>query len=142
MAAWQIAESPDGVVAAAHPLAARAGIETALLVAGAGAALAWLPGTLGLFSMFAGLGLSAGANAVIVGALWAELFGTRQLGMIRGVYAALMVGATAVSPVLLGAALAAGIAVDRVGGLILAWCVLVPGLAVARVRRGRQADPG
>ncbi len=55
-----------------------------------------------LWLMFAGLGMTAGLNGVTSGAVWAELFGTAQLGLIRGVYSALMVVSTAIGPVIVG----------------------------------------
>ncbi len=56
----------------------------------------------GIWWVFAGLGATAGANGVLAGAIWAELFGLKQLGLIRGVYAAFMVGSSAIAPMLFG----------------------------------------
>lgn len=52
--------------------------------------------------VFAGLGATAGANGVLAGAIWAELFGLKQLGLIRGVYSAFMLVASAIAPMLFG----------------------------------------
>lgn len=87
--------------------------------------------------MFAGLGLTAGINGVVCGAVWVELFGTARLGLIRGVYAALMVVSTAVGPVVLGAALEAGVGLAVMGWATIAYVILVPWLLVPGPRAGR-----
>ncbi|MDZ7591148.1 MAG: hypothetical protein U5L05_10785 [Rubrivivax sp.] len=76
----------------------------------AGMALAGLPLTSAVtvapswpwWCLFVGLGTTAGAQSVLSGALWVELFGEASVGRVRGVYAALMVLATAVAPMALG----------------------------------------
>ncbi len=100
-------------------------------------ALGFLPGGPALWILFAGFGMTAGGNGVVAGALWAELFGVRQLGMIRGVYAAFMVASTAASPPVLGLALEAGVSLAVIGGIGAAWCLLVPQLLVPRIGRRR-----
>lgn len=101
-------------------------------------ALGLVPGSVGLFVLFAGLGGTAGANAVVAGAVWAELFGTRQLGRVRGVYAALMVLSSAASPPLLGAALAAQWPLAWLCAAGAGYAALAPQLA-GRLLRGRGA---
>lgn len=94
-----------------------------LPLAGGMLALGLVEGAAGLYLLFAGLGATAGANAVVAGAVWAELFGIRYLGRVRGVYTAFMVLSSAASPPLLGWALAAN--------LPLAWlCLGAAGYAV------------
>lgn len=100
--------------------------------------LGLLTGPAGLFVLFAGLGATAGANAVVAGAVWAELFGTRQLGRVRGVYAALMVLSSAASPPLLGGALAAGWPLTWLCLVAAGYAALAP-QAAARVLRRREA---
>lgn len=102
-------------------------------------ALGILEGAAGLYLLFAGLGATAGGNAVLAGAVWAELFGTRHLGRVRGVYAALMVLSSAASPPLLGWALAAGLPVVWLCLAAAAYAVLAPQVS-ARVLRGRAGD--
>lgn len=87
-----------------------------------------------MWLMFAGLGMTAGLNGVISGAVWVELFGTRQLGMIRGVYAALMVLSTAAGPVVLGLLFDWQVSLLSMGAVLLAWVVIVPLLLVPGVR--------
>jgi MFS family permease len=85
-----------------------------------------LPGRSGLILGFIGLGLTAGGQGVVGGALWLALFGPAQLGLVRGIYAAMMVFATAVSPWLLGKALAGGLSLQVIGALCAAYALLVP----------------
>ncbi|MDT8409368.1 MAG: MFS transporter [Wenzhouxiangellaceae bacterium] len=112
-----------------------------------------LPAALGLLSlgllasspslwvMFAGLGITAGLNGVIAAAIWVELFGTRQLGMIRGVYAALMVLSTALGPIALGALLDFEVSLLAIGLAVTAYAVLVPMLAMPGIGARRTRDP-
>lgn len=104
-------------------------------------ALGLLVGPAGLFVLFAGLGATAGGNAVVAGAVWAELFGTRHLGRVRGVYAALMVLSSAASPPLLGWALAAGLPLTALCLAIAAYAMIMPQLA-HRVPGGRRIASG
>ena len=114
---------------------ARALLRFHLLPAGLGVlSLGLAPADMAMWMMFAGLGLTAGLNGVISGAVWVELFGTRQLGMIRGVYAALMVLSTAAGPVVLGLLLDGQVSLLAMGLWLLAWIVVVPTLLVPGVR--------
>ncbi|MGK7295900.1 MAG: MFS transporter [Candidatus Wenzhouxiangella sp. M2_3B_020] len=110
---------------------ARALLRFQLLPAAAGvlALGAFAPG-ISLWLMFVGLGLTAGLNGVVASAIWVELYGTRQLGMIRGVYAALMVLSTALGPVLLGGLLDAGVGLPEFGLGVALYVLVVPLLAV------------
>ena len=59
---------------------------------------------------FMGLsGITAGAATTLVGALWAEIYGTRHLGAIRALAVAAMVFATGLAPGLMGFLLDLGI---------------------------------
>lgn len=82
-----------------------------------------------LWSLFLGLGATAGANSVISGALWAEVFGIDSLGLVRGVYTGFMVISTAVSPVLLGLALEQGLSMPMLASIVSAYVIVVPWLA-------------
>ena len=48
------------------------------------------------------LGFSLGIGTPIVGALWAELYGTESLGTVKALLHALMVFFSALSPVIFG----------------------------------------
>ncbi|MFN4115442.1 MAG: MFS transporter [Inhella sp.] len=84
--------------------------------------------------LFVSLGTTAGAQSVLSGALWVELFGLATVGRVRGVYAALMVLATAVAPVALGLALDGGSAALTPVAAVLAYVLIVTSVA-ARVLR-------
>tara|TARA_B100001093_G_scaffold66376_1_gene56339 strand:- start:1286 stop:1684 length:399 start_codon:yes stop_codon:yes gene_type:complete len=58
------------------------------------------------------MGASAGAATVVVGALWAELYGTDHLGAIRSLVVALLVLSTAIAPGLMGLLIDAGLSLD------------------------------
>lgn len=102
-------------------------------------ALGFVAGVTGLWLLFCGLGLTAGSNAVVAGAVWVEVFGSRRLGMVRGVYAGLMVVSTAIAPALLGTALAAGIPLQAMAIGTAAYIAAVPFYATSRLR---SSSPG
>ncbi len=89
-------------------------------------ALGGLAPATALWVLFAGLGLTAGLNSVLAAAVWVEFYGTRQLGLVRGVYMALMVVSTALGPVALGLLLDAGVTLWSIGVVIAAYAALVP----------------
>lgn len=59
------------------------------------------------------MGLTAGAQATVLMAFWAEVYGTRHLGEIRALTGALMVAGTAIGPMIAGALIDRGIGIDR-----------------------------
>lgn len=71
------------------------------------------------------LGMSAGAAGTVAGAIWAELYGTRNLGAIRAVHTTTMVFATAGSPWLMGILLDGGITIEGIALVSAGWLVLV-----------------
>jgi MFS family permease len=73
------------------------------------------------------MGLTAGGTLTLQGALWAEVYGTGHLGAVRSMVYAVMVVATAASPVLFGALLDAGVTFETIS----AWCVAAAILASA-----------
>ncbi|MCA1798282.1 MAG: MFS transporter [Xanthomonadaceae bacterium] len=84
------------------------------------------PPAAALWLLFAGLGVTAGANSVLAGALWVELFGSRSIGLVRGMYAGCMVLSSAVSPALLGALLSADVAAPLIFIPVAAYAALMP----------------
>jgi MFS family permease len=119
---------------------ARALLRTYLLPLGLGVlSLGVLPPHVAMWVMFAGLGLTAGVNGVVCGAVWVELFGTQRLGMIRGVYAALMVVSTAIGPIVLGIAFESGLGELAMGLAVMAYVLVVPALLVPRFSNTRRA---
>ena len=63
-------------------------------------------------AFFALSGLTAGGAATVVGALWAELYGTAHLGAIKALVTSASVGASALAPGLLGWLIDAGIGIE------------------------------
>lgn len=84
-------------------------------------------------------GVSGGAVLTIVGALWAELYGTTHLGAIRSLVWALVVFTSAIAPVALGALLDAGISMAAIAAACAAFAVGASILAAAPYRRRDRA---
>jgi MFS family permease len=59
-------------------------------------------------------GISFGMSRVVISALWAEWYGVRHLGAIRALVAAMMVMASAASPVLFGWLIDRGVTMDMI----------------------------
>ncbi len=57
-------------------------------------------------------GATAGAATTLIGALWAEIYGTRHLGAIRALSVAAMVFATGLAPGLMGGLLDLGVGLE------------------------------
>jgi MFS family permease len=64
-------------------------------------------------------GITSGAAMTVVGALWAELYGVRNLGAIRSLVWAMMVVASALAPFSLGLMIDAGVGMTA----IIAGCL-------------------
>ncbi len=73
-----------------------------LLVAG-------LPGDGIAFLMMVLLGMTIGASGVVTNAMWAEVYGREALGAIRATTSSLVVFSTALSPILAGVCIDAGL---------------------------------
>lgn len=88
------------------------------------------------------MGLSAGSQATVPVAFWAEAFGTQHIGAIRATAGSIMVLGTAIGPILTGALIDAGIAFPAQMTAIAAYvicAVALSALAVARVRPALSA---
>jgi sugar phosphate permease len=77
------------------------------------------------------LGLSSGSSHTVVGAVWAEIYGTRHLGAIRAMVHAIMVCSSALTPGLMGVLLDAGVTVEAIG---IVSGLLVLALSIANTR--------
>jgi predicted MFS family arabinose efflux permease len=64
--------------------------------------LAYIPGWWTAMLLMTLLGFSSGSGPPITNSLWAEIYSTRNLGAIRSMNMAIMVGTTAIAPVLFG----------------------------------------
>ncbi len=81
------------------------------------------------FFMFAA-GATSGAYVTVMGALWAELYGVRNLGAIRSLVWAMMVVASALAPFSLGLLIDAGVSIDA----IVAGCLVFTLIGSALMR--------
>jgi len=82
-------------------------------------------------------GLTTGASVAIVGAMWAEVYGTLHLGAIRSLASALMVFSTALAPATMGWAIDGGVSMETIAFLSLAYVGLGAGLLTALAVRRR-----
>ncbi len=80
-------------------------------------------------------GLSAGAVSTLMGALWAELYGTTHLGAIRAMVHAVMVTCTAAAPLLAGVLLDAGYAPATLALAFAAYTTATAALAALPLDR-------
>ncbi|MCZ4312114.1 MFS transporter [Comamonadaceae bacterium G21597-S1] len=101
---------------------------------------AFAPPHLAVWGLYIGLGMGSGCQSVMSGALWAELFGIERLGLVRGVFTALMVLATAASPPLLGLALQNQIPLTLMAGIVAIYAVVMPQIAVRWLRKAPPAQ--
>ncbi|MGV8834044.1 MAG: MFS transporter [Devosia sp.] len=89
-------------------------------------------------------GLTGGLMSPVVGALWAEIYGTTHLGTIRALATAALVAASAVGPGIAGALIDTGVDLDRQSFGYAAYCFAGAGLFLAlRARfKNRVAESG
>ncbi|MFK7962033.1 MAG: MFS transporter [Phycisphaerales bacterium] len=86
--------------------------------------------------VFMGLtGLTAGAAGPVVGAMWAERYGVRHLGAIRGFVTAILVIATALSPASMGVLIDAGVPLAAMIAAAAVYATFAGGLALVALRR-------
>lgn len=96
-------------------------------------------------TLFMGLlGVTTGGGAVLLGALWAELYGVTHLGAIRAFATSAMVFSTGLAPAFMGLLIDHGIAMEAIAGGCAAYCVLASGLALTATSglRGRASATG
>ena len=81
------------------------------------------------------MALTVGANHTLPSAFWAEFYGTRHIGAVRAMAAAVMVLGTAIGPILTGTLIDAGLSFDDQMFGIAGWFVFAcacTGLAISR----------
>ena len=100
------------------------------------ASLALPLGSASLWVAFAGIGFTAGANSVLGGAVWVDLFGTASIGLVRGVFVACAVLATAVAPALTAVMLSTQVGAGAMGLGFAAYCVFASLLVGPALLRG------
>ena len=83
------------------------------------------------------LGATVGASTPVLGAFWAEFYGSRHIGAIRAMAVAVMVLGSAVGPALTGSLIDRGITFpDQTAGIAI-YFLLASGLAAMAMRRAR-----
>ncbi|PZX18983.1 MFS transporter [Palleronia aestuarii] len=94
--------------------------------------------TLPLAAICIGLmGMTQGMNAVVPNAFWAEFYGTRHMGAIRSLAAAIMVFGTALGPALTGLLIDAGVILEDQFAGIAVYFVLTSALVAVGIARSR-----
>ena len=104
--------------------------------------VALVPGDIAALLMLALLGMSAGSSPPITGSLWPEIYGTRKLGAIRSMNMAIMVLATAVSPVLFGYFIDRGVDAFGLFGACAVYVFVASLLMMASYPRNPTPVPG
>ena len=94
-----------------------------------------------LYIYLAGVGLCFGMSNVIIGAVWAEIYGTENLGTIRGITAGVMVVTSAVAPVVVGFGLDWGWGLVQILNVGLLGCGVSVGMAVVGTRKTSRTNP-
>jgi MFS family permease len=105
------------------------------LVFALGDSLAWA--TVGLLF----LALTQGGNATLPPAFWAEFYGTRHLGAIKAMAAAIMVFGTALGPGLTGALIDAGLGIESQYIYVAGYFVFATAMMAIGVGRVLRSTP-
>lgn len=88
-------------------------------------------------TLFMGLlGVTTGGGAVLLGALWAELYGVAHLGAIRAFAASAMVFSTGLAPAIMGLLIDRGAAMEAIAAGSALYCLAASAVAVT----ARQAE--
>ena len=77
----------------------------------------------GVYAFMLLIGLSYGFSATLIGALWPEVYGVRNLGSVRALAVSASVAATAIGPGLTGYLIDQGIALPTQMIYLSAWCL-------------------
>lgn len=87
------------------------------------------------------LGLSAGANATLPNAFWADFYGTAHIGAIKAMAAAVMVFGSAIGPGVTGLLIDFGFGLERQFVVIALYFALTTGLMIWGIRRAARDLP-
>ncbi|MBV2359400.1 MFS transporter [Thalassococcus sp. CAU 1522] len=85
------------------------------------------------------LAMTTGANSTLPNAFWAEFYGTRHIGSIKAMAAAVMVFGSAIGPGLTGLLIGIGVGLETQFLGIAAYFVMTTGLMVIGVAESRRA---
>jgi hypothetical protein len=106
--------------------------------------LAATDGLWAIWAAFALAGVTQGGAVAVLGGLWPEFYGTRNIGAIRGFAVAAMVFATALGPGITGALLDVGVGLEAqfaaMGALQTGICLGFAALAGAASREAAAQD--
>lgn len=94
-----------------------------------------------LYVLMASMGMTAAVTGTSNGALWAEVYGVSRIGSIRSVAIMLMLAGTAGGPVVLGALMEAGVALDSIMTACVVFGMTAMLLAAAAPSRCSIAGP-
>jgi hypothetical protein len=86
------------------------------------------------------IGLSAGFIHVLLGALWAELYGLRHLGAIRALGQAAMVFSTGLAPAIMGLLLDTGISFGAIALGCVIYCIAASALVAVAPTPLKEVD--
>ncbi|WP_439573075.1 MFS transporter [Phreatobacter sp.] len=106
-----------------------------LPLAAASIVLGFATGPYGAAVFFVLMGITTGANGVVITSLLAETFGSEQIGTVRAVAASVMVVASAITPFVMGVAFDAGIGIGPIGLVAAAYLIAASLLCIRAARR-------
>ncbi len=86
------------------------------------------------------MGATSGGGTLVLGALWAELYGVAHLGAIRALAVALMVLSTALAPGVMGWLIDGGVALDLQLRVMAGWVLVCAAVFTALQPRLRTVD--
>ncbi len=94
----------------------------------------------GVYVFMALLGMSNGFSGTLMGALWPEVYGVKNLGGIRAIIVASMVLSTAVGPGITGVLIDMGVELPTQMLGMAVWCVIAAGSLTIASRRVRARE--
>ncbi|MEO1948973.1 MFS transporter [Thioclava sp.] len=94
----------------------------------------------GVYAFMALLGMSNGFSGTLMGALWPEVYGVKNLGGIRAIIVASMVLSTAVGPGITGVLIDMGVEMPTQMLGMAVWCVIAAGSLTIASRRVRARE--
>jgi MFS family permease len=103
--------------------------------------LAASDGTGGALVFFGLLGVGSGLTAVMVGAIWAEIYGITHLGAIRAFGASVMVFSSGLAPVVVGVMFDWGWSVDAIALGCAGYCAAAAAVSAAASSPISRQDP-
>ncbi len=89
----------------------------------------FIPASIAPFAYLIFMGVNLGMTAPLSGALWPELFGTKNLGAIRSMTTSIMIFSTAAAPILFSALLDMGVGFGAISAACIGYLIVCGGLA-------------